>query len=197
MVFHLGNIYISIDTLTFIMEQKSIFKSSVWKVFEIFIDEPRKVHYIKEISKKINLAPTSVKKYIENLQKNDMIIKTKGNIFNGYIANRDYNEFLFYKRIFNLIKIKESKLVDYLITLLYPTAIILYGSYVRGEDIEESDIDLLIISKVKKRFEIESFEKILHRKIHIIIDENLKNLNKNLRQEIINGYVLYGYLKDG
>jgi len=52
--------------------------------------------------------------------------------------------------------------------------------------VEDSDIDLLIISKVKKRLEIEKFEKILHRKIHIIIEEDLKNL----KQKIINGCVL-------
>lgn len=51
----------------YIMEQKSILKSSIWKVFEIFVDEPLKINYIKEISRKIKLAPTSVKKHIEKI----------------------------------------------------------------------------------------------------------------------------------
>ena len=180
----------------FIMEQKSILKSSIWKVFEIFVDEPLKIHYIKEISRKIKLAPTSVKIYIQDLEKQSIIKIKKGERFNGYIANRDNNYFLFYKKIFNLIKIKESGLTDYLTNLLYPKSIILYGSFLKGEDIEESDIDLLIISKIKKQIEPKKFENILNRKIHIIIKENLKKLPKNLKLEVINGEVLYGYLKD-
>ena len=178
------------------MEQKSIFKSSVWKVFEVFVDEPLKIHYVKEISRKINLAPTSVKKHLKDLEKQEIMVKKKGERFEGYIANRDNDEFLFYKKIFNLIKIKESGLVDYLIRLLFPKAIVLYGSYLNGEDVEESDIDLLIISKVKKSLELNKFEKLLNRKIHIIIEEDFKKLPDNLQSEIINGHVLVGYLKN-
>ncbi len=180
----------------FIMKQKSILKSSIWKVFEVFIDEPLRIHYIKEISRKINLAPTSIKKHIKDLENQKLITTKKGERFRGYIANRENTSFLFYKKIFNLMKIKESDLIDYLITSLYPKTIILYGSFFRGEDVKESDIDLLIISKTKKRLELKKFEKILNRKIHIIIKEKLKKLPENLQLEIINGEVLYGYLKN-
>ena len=181
----------------YMMEQISIFKSSLWKVFEIFVDEPLKIHFIKEISRKINLAPTSVKKHIQDLEKENIITRKKGERFYGYISNRDDDNFLFYKKIFNLIKIKESGLIKYLINLLYPKTLILYGSYFRGEDINESDIDLLIISNKKKDFNLEKFEKILKRKIHIIIEKDINKLNNNLKLEIINGIVLYGYLKNG
>lgn len=178
------------------MEQKCIFKSSVWKVFEIFVDEPLRIHYVKEISKKINLAPTSVKKHIIDLENGEMVIKKKGDIFSGYVSNRDNSNFLFYKKMFNLMKLKESKLIDYLVENLYPKTIVLYGSYARGEDIEESDIDLLIISKNDKSLDLDKFEKILKRKIHVINETNLRKLNENLQLEIINGIILYGYLKN-
>ena len=176
------------------MEQKSILKDSIWKVFEVFVDEPIKMHYIKEISRRINLAHTSVIKHLEKLEKENLIKKEKGERFFGFKANRDNENFLFYKKISNLTKIKESGLLDFLINSIYPQTIILYGSYLRGEDIEKSDIDLFIMSKSRKTLEIEKFEKILNRKIHIIIDKNLKNFSKELKLEIINGLVLYGYL---
>lgn len=178
----------------FTMEQKNIFKSSIWKVFEIFVDYPLKINYIKEISRKINLAPTSVKKHIFNLEKEKIIIKKQGERFMGYQANRDNEEFLFYKRILNKIKIKESKMIDSIIKNLYPKTIILYGSYLSGEDIETSDIDLFLISNVKKELNLEKFEKVLNRKIHIIIDKDLNNISDSLKIKIINGESIYGYL---
>jgi predicted nucleotidyltransferase len=179
------------------MEQKSIFKSSIWKVFEIFVDEPLKIHYVKEISRKINLAPTSVKKHLTGLENHRIVLRKKGERFEGYAANRDESEFLFYKKMFNIIKIKESGLLDNLVSSLYPNAIVLYGSYSRGEDVEGSDIDLMIISKSKKNIPVEKYEKVLRRKVHIILEENLNKLNANLKLEVINGIILYGYLKDG
>ena len=178
----------------FTMEQKTALKSNIWKVFEIFVDEPLKIHYIKQISKKINLAPTSVKIHLQKLEKENLTKKEKGEIFSGYKANRDYEDFLFYKKISNITKIKESGLLNYLIDSIYPQTINLYGSYLRGEDIEKSDIDIFIISKSKKRLELEKFEKILNRKIHLIIEKDFKNISKGLKLEIINGLVLYGYL---
>ncbi len=179
------------------MEQICIFKSSIWKVFEIFVDEPLKIHFIKEISRKINLAPTSVKKHVQDLERENIILKKKRERFFGYISDRDNDNFLFYKRIFNLIKIRESGLINFLTKTLYPKSIILYGSYLRGEDVDNSDIDLLIISNKRKNLNLEKFEKSLKRKIHVIIKKDIDKLNNNLRLEIINGIVLYGYLKNG
>ena len=143
-------------------------KCSNEKVFEVFADEPTRIHYIKEISKKINLAHTSVKIHLEKLKKDELILKKKGDIFEGYISNRDNEDFLFYKKISNLKKIKESGLLKYLIDNFYPKAIILYGSYLKGEDIESSDIDLCIIFKSKSKIDVSKFEKRLKRKIHIL-----------------------------
>jgi len=170
-------------------------KCSNEKVFEVFADEPTRIHYIKEISKKINLAHTSVKKHLEKLKKDELILKKKGDIFEGHISNRDNEDFLFYKRISNLKKIKESGLLEYLINKFYPEAIVLYGSYLKGEDIESSDVDLLIISKSKNKADVSKFEKRLKRNIHIMYERGLDKLPDALKKDVINGLVLYGYLK--
>jgi len=44
------------------MEQKS----SYIKVLKIFFVEPTTIHFIKEISRKIKLAPTSTRNYIKD-----------------------------------------------------------------------------------------------------------------------------------
>lgn len=167
------------------------------KVLEVFCLEPMRMHYIKEIAKKIKLAPTSVRIHIKHLLANNLITKRKGDIFTGYLANRDNEEFIFYKKVLNIIRLKESGLIKSIVDLVYPESIVLFGSYSKGEDIESSDIDLLIITKEKKELKLENFEIYLKRKIHIISQKSLKNSPKELKEEVINGIVLYGYLKDG
>jgi len=167
---------------------------SLWKVLGIFFEEPAKIHYVREISKKINLATTSVKKHILTLVKENLIAK-KQDIFLGYSANLENENFIFYKKIDNQIKIKTSGLLEYLINSTHPEAIILYGSYSKGEDKEHSDIDMLILTKNSKQLNLEKFEKELKREIHLIIEDDLKKLNSNLRENLKNGFVIYGYLK--
>jgi len=178
----------------FIMEQKCILKESLWKVFDIFVDEPSRIHYIKEISRKISLAPTSVANHIKKLESYNLIIKKQGERFFGYIANRENPEFLFYKRISNLIKIKESGILDFLWDKLFPDVIILFGSCALGEDIEKSDIDLFIQSP-EKRLNLKKYEKNLGKEINLFYETNFSRLSKELKNNILNGIVLKGYLK--
>ena len=162
-------------------------KCSLWNVAVIFFIEPTKVHYIKEISKRISLAPTSVKKHILELVKEGFIEKTDKEIFKGYLAKRDNQEFIFNKKISNLISLNSSGLIDFL-KEHYPKSIILFGSYNKGEDIETSDIDIFIDSK-KFKPNLEKFEKILKRNIHLIFREEAE---KSLLESINQGTILFG-----
>ena len=168
---------------------------SLWRVFEIFSDEPTKIHFIKEISRKIKLAHTSVKNHLKNLEKEGLIIKKRGERFYGFIANRDNKRFLSYKCMENILKLKESGLIEFILAKMEPRTIVLYGSYLRGEDIESSDIDIFLLSGVKRDLDYMAFSKRLKRNIHIIIERDLKAISKELRANIINGLVLEGYLE--
>ncbi|MCF7910785.1 nucleotidyltransferase domain-containing protein [Candidatus Pacearchaeota archaeon] len=179
-------IYIPKETLMYSMVQKC----SYLKVLEIFLVEPRNIHFIKEISKKINLAHTSVRNNIQLLLKEKLIVKKKSKPFDGYVANRDNENFIWYKRAYNLTSLKE--LVNSITEICYPKSISLFGSYSLGEDIESSDIDLLVISKIKKDFDLSNFEKLLKRKINIIFVKSLSELDSKLKNKVLNGFVLYG-----
>ncbi|MDP3027824.1 MAG: nucleotidyltransferase domain-containing protein, partial [Nanoarchaeota archaeon] len=98
------------------------------------------------------------------------------------------------KRISNFSKILDSGLVDFLNEKFPPEAISVIGSYSRGEDIKDSDIDIIIISK-KEYYSVSliNFEKKLNRKIHLIITYYDKMSNE-FYTNLINGIVLYGYL---
>lgn len=77
----------------------------------------------------------------------------------------------------------------------HPTLIV-FGSYSKGEDTEESDIDLYLETSSKKEINLEVFEKKLKRNISIIRQRNINELkNKELANNILNGIVLNGYLE--
>ncbi len=167
-----------------------IIKCNNFEIIKVFFTEPTSIHFIREISKKINLAPTSVKNYLNEFLKEGLIIPKKSKPFNGYIANRENEKFIFLKQIYNLYSLE--KLKNYLKKNYYPKLAVVFGSYSLGEDIENSDIDLLIVSKSKKEINLKKFEKDLQREINILLIDNLNKLEKPILNKIHNGIVICG-----
>jgi predicted nucleotidyltransferase len=169
-------------------------KCSIIAVLEIFFKEPLKAHFIREISRRINLAQTSVRNNIKELIKNKLIIEKKSYPFNNLIANRDNEKFLFYKQAYNYYSLFDLK--NEIIDKIHPKGIVIFGSYSRGEDIEESDIDVLIISKIKKDLDLSNIEDRLNRKINLLFVNSLKELDKNIKNNVQNGWVIYGGINE-
>lgn len=173
-------------------------KCSILDVAGVFFKEPTKDHYLIEISKKADLSHTSTKTHLQNLVKLSIInekIEKKGNrkfpIFRAEINNKEYKN---YKKMYNLLELRNSKLIDFLKDSLMPKCIVLFGSYQRGEDIEDSDIDLFIECKEEK-VDVSKFAKILNRNIKLHFKENFKKYPNELKNNIINGMVMEGYLE--
>jgi predicted nucleotidyltransferase len=149
-----------------------------------------------EISKTTKTAHTSVKNNLNKLVKLNVIKKsseTKGKRkFPFYKSNLDSEEYKKFKKIYNLASLFE--LAGFLNDSLMPKCIVLFGSYQRGEDTEESDIDLFIECK-RKDVELSRFEKQLKRKIQLHFNENFTSLPNEMKNNIINGVVLKGFLE--
>lgn len=168
-------------------------KCSIIKVLEVFFLEPTSIHFIKEISRRINLAPTSVRVHIADLFEEGLIIKKESRPFDGYVANIENDLFSLYKRAYNLTTLKN--LQEKLAEILNPEVISAFGAYSFGKDTETSEIDILIISKVKKKINLDEFEQVLNRKIKIIIIDEFSNLDKDLQEKVANGFVIHGGFK--
>ena len=172
-------------------------KSSMSRTADVFFVNPTKKHYLMDISRIIGLAHTSVKKNLDKLVKLGLIIASvekKGDRkFPLYQAKLDNKTFKKYKIIYNISAILESNLIEFIEEKLIPKSIVLFGSYQRGEDIEKSDIDLFIECK-KEELDISSFEKKLGRKIELHFNDNFDSYSKELKNNIINGIVLSGFL---
>jgi len=169
-------------------------KYSRYRILQEFFDFPRKDFQIREISRRIKLAQPSVINHLKALLKENFIIKEKKGIYPTFKANRDNEMFKIYKKTDLILKIKHSGLLDYLYDSCLPNAIILFGSASKGEDIEESDIDIFIQSPNKKML-LEKYEKLLKRKLSLFFEENFSKLNNELKNNILNGIILKGYIK--
>ena len=169
-------------------------KCSVWRVFAVFAERPQKSFHIRELSKLINLSPTSVNIHLKKLEEDRLIVKETEGLYNSYRADFNNDYFRFYKKIHNMIQLRESGLIEELEDKIFPTAIVLFGSYMKGEDIETSDIDIFLMAREKK-ISVEKYEKILGRRIQFFFCTDVKKIPAELKNNILNGIVIYGYLK--
>ena len=154
--------------------------------------EPTTIHFMREISKRVKLATTSVRNHIKELEKQELIKIKSAKPFNGFVAERENEKFIYFKQAYNFYSLYDLR--NYIKKSLHPQAIIIFGSYSRGEDMEDSDIDLLIISKIKKDLKLKKYEKELERKIHSTIVNSLNELDEEVKKNILNGWIIEGWI---
>ena len=174
---------------------------SIWRVLQVFFDDPapREGFTIRWISKQIGLAPTSVKLHLDELSREGgpgypLVTKSKGISYPAYWPNRTSELFRFYKRMDMIFRLEESGVLEAISEKCSPDVIVLFGSAARGEDVKGSDIDFFVASGERK-LELRKHEDVLKRKISLHFSSTLNKLPKELRNNIINGVVLRGYLK--
>jgi len=145
----------------------------------------------------LKVSPTAVAKAIRLLEKENLIkihVDKRINLTQIEL-NRDRPHTLELKRAENLKFIIESGLSDFLEESFPGCTIILFGSYSRGEDTIKSDIDIAVIGSKQKNIDFSVFEKKLEREIIPQFYNSLKEVNKELRENILNGIVLAGNIE--
>ncbi len=170
------------------------------KFTEFFLKNPYKEGYIRELAKKLKISPFAIKKYADVLVKEGLILDEKRANLRYLKANING---LFYKHLkiaYGIKQLSNSGLVDFLKeNIVNITSIVLFGSIAKGEDNEESDVDILIIGK-EKQLTLNKFENRLNKKItiHFFSWSEWNNKSKEdhpFYYEIINsGIPLYGEL---
>lgn len=169
-------------------------KYSRYKILLEFFDSPRKDFQMREVSRRTKIAQPSVINHLKALAKEKLIVKEKKGIYPAFKANRDNELFRLYKKLNIIQRIYSNGLIDYIYDSCMPDVIILFGSAAKGEDIEESDIDLFVQAKEKKLV-LSKYEKTLNRSIVLFFEENFSRLSSELKNNILNGTVLRGYIK--
>ena len=161
-----------------------------------FLVNPLSKLRVRPMERLLKLPLPSVIKYCKELIKEGILttVKTGNVVF--YTADRANYNFVLEKQLFNLRQIYTSGIIDYIRIELSNPTIILFGSYAKGEDTENSDIDLYIETSSKKIINLKQFEKNLQRKVQVFLHGNISEIkNNHLANSILNGIVLNGFVE--
>jgi len=172
-------------------------KYNNWRLIELFFKKPLYSFHLREICRLLVWSPTKVKSHIEDLKKENLIVEFREKNLSLFKSNKENEKYKMYKTIYNIFhsfhigKIIEENVEDF-------DAIIFFGSGLRGEDIEGSDFDFCVVGAKEVEINFKKIEDKLNRKISLLFVENLERLkkdNKELLNNLINGFLVKGYLK--
>ncbi len=138
----------------------------------------REEYHTRELVRRLEIGLGSASRYLRILEKEELVIKEEKGKLNIYRANMENPLLKELKLVFTLMEIdemvKDLKKVS--------SQIILFGSCSEGEDSEESDIDLFILSDEGKHVnkKIDQYQNKIQRKISPVIvnDTELRTLKK-------------------
>ena len=171
-----------------------IFKNNPYRILELFIDFPTKDFSVRGIARHLKLSHATVLKYINDLEILGFIKKKEETLYPTYFANTQDQKYKFYKKNYLISKVMDSGIIEHIQKESLPSSIILFGSGAKAVFTEKSDIDFFVEAKESK-LNLAKYEKKLNRKINLLFESNLNNLSKELRNNIINGIVLYGFIR--
>ncbi|MBI2151443.1 nucleotidyltransferase domain-containing protein [Candidatus Woesearchaeota archaeon] len=148
----------------------------------------------RQISKLLEVSPPAVMKSLPGLENENLIKLQQDKETKRWSVelNRDYHKVMQLKRVDNLKQIYEFGLADFLEKEFAGATIILFGSYSRGEDLINSDIDIAIIGRKDKLIELSKYEKLLERKVNLNFYDSFHNIHKSLKENLGNGIILTG-----
>ena len=159
----------------------------------VFFEDCYREFSVREYSREIGVSPPTASKLLKGFVKDGLLLSREERGFLLFKVNRESFVMRDLSRMY-----WGGRLDDLNILLrdeLYSDAIVLFGSLSKLEALKKSDIDIAVFSKSKKRVDLAKFEKKLSREIHLFVFESLEKVNKELRLNIIDGYMLWGYLR--
>lgn len=169
-------------------------KTNADRVMELFLQNPNTQFHLREIARLSGLSPAGALKILRKIEKQGIVSKEKTRVTDNYLANVENKEYAALKKAFNIYKIHSCGMVDELAKEYMPEAIVLFGSYARGDDTEKSDVDIAIITEKRKDIDMTRYEKTLKRKINIH-EIQYQKASREFRNNLANGITLYGFLK--
>lgn len=162
---------------------------------EYFFIHPTIKLRVREIERTLKLSLPSVIRYCKELEEEGILARVKTGSVTFYTTSRS-ETYLLEKKLYNIKTLYESGMVEYLRKELSNPAIVLFGSYAKGEDTEKSDIDLYIETPSNRKVNLEKFKKLLHREIQVFQHKSIKDIsNPHLANNIINGITLNNYIE--
>lgn len=143
------------------------------KILEHLIFNQDQEYHLRGIARTIKTSPIYIAKELDNLRELNLILKTKKGNLTFYAINKQCvileeirSIFLKTDYIGNLLRKQLEKKAVYCF---------IYGSFAKGKETKNSDIDLFVISEMKENellMIIQSAEKIIKREINYVLWNN-------------------------
>lgn len=190
-------------------------KIAMQKILAALYRFPEVEFSLSELAEHARVSKSTASRLIGYLKDDGIVYIEDKKIILRIKANSDNFQFKKLKIVHNLSRLYEVQLIEYLEKALdHPKAIVLFGSYRRGEDTSASDIDIAVETTedtptqeidfpeqkpafrsyatlmTKKKY----YENFLGRKIQLHLF-NRKRVDINLFNNIANGIVLSGFLE--
>jgi predicted nucleotidyltransferase len=162
------------------------------KILTFLARNPDKQFYIREISKKINKSVGGTHKTLKSLKKMNFLKENKSGKNIYYRINQD-NPAVKNFKIFMTIN-ELTSLINQLKSL--SKKIMLFGSCATGEDTNESDIDLFVLTNEKEKVNKKILKTNFNRNIQAVVVNTadlikIKEKDKGFYQEINKGITLW------
>src|SRR3989344_6820216 len=181
-------------------EQMFYIETARQKVMELFYKFPEKEFSLSDIAKEAGVSKANLGVILASLDSIEFIKIEKLAKIWRVKANQENWMFKRAKIVYNLNFIYQSGLVEFLNkSYNNPKSIILFGSFRRGEDTSNSDIDIAIESEAFTEYktvelkQLYDFEKAIGKSIQIH-EFNRKHADINVFNNIANGIILWGFL---
>ncbi len=163
-----------------------------------FFDEPAREFHVREVARAVRKSPTTVSKELKGLVKEELLVSEKKRGHLLFKANSQDEAYKREKQRYNVDRLFESGLVEFLKKKYSSEAIGLFGSFAKAENDPRSDIDVFVISPVEKEGDLKEFEKKLGLPIQLFVFsrkkvDEMRMKNKELLNNLVNGIILDGY----
>lgn len=158
-----------------------------------FIEDNYEEVGVREYSRIIKTTAPTASKMLKGFESIDLL---KSRSERGYLlfrANRENDILRDLSRVY--WKQRLRKVIDFLNLEFHEPTIVLFGSLSKLETKKDSDIDLAVFTKFNKKINLSKYEKVLGREIQLFVFESLSKVNKELKINILNGYMLKGEFK--
>jgi predicted nucleotidyltransferase len=173
-------------------------KITQFKVLKLFIENPNTNYYLRETARLLNMDPMTVKRSLDMLVKDKFLIKFEEKNRILYQANLEKPSLRHLKISYNLSFLEEKNVVDFIISKMKSvTSIMLFGSFAKGENDENSDIDIVVISSSKDKPTSE-LSKLLNKDVNLLTftpsqwSKQSKTNRAFYLDVIIDGIAIYG-----
>ncbi|MBL7160467.1 MAG: nucleotidyltransferase domain-containing protein [Candidatus Aenigmarchaeota archaeon] len=171
------------------------------RILHLLFFEPLEEFSLSEIAEQGKVSKSTASRIVLELHEECLVKLVKRSILWSIQANYSNPRYKQEKILYNLAIVQRSGLIEFLEhTFNHPKNIVLFGSFIKGEDKLNSDVDIAIEDNSASETEIihikelGNLEKQIGRGIAVHLF-NRKNVDLNLFNNIANGITLSGFLE--